>query len=393
MQDALTPIETPQNSDSGSTACIILADGSMFYGTGFGAAGHAAGELCFNTSMTGYQEIMTDPSYAGQIVTFTFPHIGIVGSNHEDNEARAPAAAGIVVKWRPGEMSNWRAVKSLSDWLAGECRIGIGGIDTRRLTRTIRRLGAPNAVIAHSPEAKLDPFYLRTVAEEFPGIEGMDLAQSVSCTEPYDWSGTRWKWGKSYSTEIDREFRVAAIDYGAKKNILRCLASLGCAVRVFPAASTAKDIVLWEPDGVFLSNGPGDPAATGKYAIPMIRGILQETNVPVFGICLGHQLLALALGARTVKMNHGHHGANHPVKDLETGKVEITSMNHGFTVDTASLPVGVIETHRSLFDASNCGIKVTDRPTFSVQFHPEASPGPQDSFYLFQRFVDAMRKA
>ncbi len=373
------------------TACLRLADGSLLYGSGFGAKGYAAGEVCFNTSMTGYQEIMTDPSYAGQIVTFTFPHIGIVGFNHEDNESRSPTAAGLIVKWKSQDMSNWRASKGLSDWLEERGRIGIGGIDTRRLTRSIRRLGASNAVIAHFSDGDLDLAQLKTEAEGYPGIEGVDLAKSVSCSEPYEWNCKRWKWDKGYTTESDGELRVAAIDYGAKRSILRCLASLGCKVRVFPATSRAVDILWWEPDGVFLSNGPGDPSATGQYAIPTIHEILKKSDIPVFGICLGHQLLALALGGRTVKMNHGHHGANHPVKDLETCKVEITSMNHGFAVETASLPDGVIETHRSLFDGSNCGIRMTERRAFSVQFHPEASPGPQDSFYLFQRFVDSMR--
>ncbi len=372
------------------TACLALADGTIFYGTGFGATGETVAELCFNTAMTGYQEIMTDPSYAGQIVTFTFPHIGNVGTNPEDDETGDPVAEGLIVKWDPTEPSNWRAAERLTDWLVRRGRIGMGGIDTRRLTRAIRQQGAPHVALAHDPEGNFDIEALVAKARAFPGLVGLDLAKGVTCAQSYRWDEMRWAWPEGYARRTTPGRRVVAIDYGAKRNILRCLASAGCEVTVLPATATAEDILALEPEGLFLSNGPGDPAATGEYAVPMIRGVLDRSEMPVFGICLGHQMLALALGAKTIKMNHGHHGANHPVKDVETGKVEITSMNHGFTVDTQTLPIGVIETHVSLFDGSNCGIRMTDRPVFSVQYHPEASPGPQDSYYLFERFVAAM---
>jgi carbamoyl-phosphate synthase small subunit len=372
------------------TACLALADGTIFYGTGFGATGGTVAELCFNTAMTGYQEIMTDPSYAGQIVTFTFPHVGNVGTNPEDDETGDPVAAGLIVKWDPTEPSNWRAAERLTDWLLRRGRIGMGGIDTRRLTRAIRQQGAPHVALAHDPEGKFDIEALVTKARAFPGLVGLDLAKDVTCAQSYRWDEMRWAWPEGYTRRAGPGRRVVAIDYGAKRNILRCLASAGCEVTVLPATATAEDVLALAPEGLFLSNGPGDPAATGEYAVPMIRGVLDRSDMPVFGICLGHQMLALALGAKTIKMNHGHHGANHPVKDVETGKVEITSMNHGFTVDMQTLPIGVIETHVSLFDGSNCGIRMTDRPVFSVQYHPEASPGPQDSYYLFERFVAAM---
>jgi len=372
------------------TACLVLADGTVFYGRGFGAVGRTSAELCFNTAMTGYQEIMTDPSYAGQVVTFTFPHIGNTGVTAEDDETADPVAAGMVVKWDPTAPSNWRAEGRLTEWLARTGRIGIGGVDTRRLTRQIRQQGAPHVALAHDPEGKFDLEALVAQARAFEGLEGLDLAKDVTCAQSYRWDEMRWAWPEGYTRRAEPGHKVVALDYGAKRNILRCLASAGCDVTVMPASSTAEDVLAQNPDGVFLSNGPGDPAATGKYAVPMIQGVLEAADVPVFGICLGHQMLALALGAQTVKMNHGHHGANHPVKDLETGKVEITSMNHGFTVDSQSLPDGIIETHRSLFDGSNCGIRMTDRPVFSVQYHPEASPGPQDSYYLFERFAAAM---
>jgi len=372
------------------TACLALADGTIFYGRGFGATGQTVAELCFNTAMTGYQEIMTDPSYAGQIVTFTFPHIGNTGVNPDDDETADPVAAGMVVKWDPTEPSNWRAAEELKTWLERRGRIAIGGIDTRRLTRAIRQQGAPHVALAHDPEGKFDIGALVAAARGFAGLEGMDLAKEVTCAQSYRWDEMRWAWPDGYSRQNDPKFKVVAVDYGAKRNILRCLASAGCDVTVLPATATAEDVLGYQPDGLFLSNGPGDPAATGAYAVPMIQGVLDKTDLPVFGICLGHQMLALALGAKTVKMNHGHHGANHPVKDIETGKVEITSMNHGFAVDAQTLPEGVIETHRSLFDGSNCGIRMTDRPVYSVQYHPEASPGPQDSFYLFERFAKAM---
>ncbi|KPP87525.1 MAG: carbamoyl-phosphate synthase small subunit [Rhodobacteraceae bacterium HLUCCO07] len=374
------------------TACLALADGTVFYGHGFGATGETTAELCFNTAMTGYQEIMTDPSYAGQVVTFTFPHIGNVGVNVEDDETADPVAEGMVVKWDPTQPSNWRATETLANWLASRGRIAIGGVDTRRLTRAIRQQGAPHVALAHDPQGDFDIAALVARARGFSGLVGLDLARDVTCAQSYRWDEMRWAWPEGYTRQAEPRFKVVAIDYGAKRNILRCLASVGCDVTVLPATATAEDVQTHAPDGLFLSNGPGDPAATGAYAVPMIREILDKSDMPVFGICLGHQMLALALGARTVKMNHGHHGANHPVKDLETGKVEITSMNHGFAVDSQSLPEGVLETHVSLFDGSNCGIRLSDRPVYSVQYHPEASPGPQDSFYLFERFAEAMGK-
>ncbi|AEI93068.1 MULTISPECIES: glutamine-hydrolyzing carbamoyl-phosphate synthase small subunit [Roseobacter] len=372
------------------TACLALADGTLFYGMGFGATGQTVAELCFNTAMTGYQEIMTDPSYAGQVVTFTFPHIGNVGVNPQDDETADPVAAGMVVKWMPTEPSNWRAIQHIDDWLTARGRIAIGGVDTRRLTRAIRQSGAPHVALAHDPSGNLDVEALVAAARGFSGLEGVDLAKEVTCAQSYHWNEMRWAWPEGYTAQTEPKHKVVAVDYGAKRNILRCLASAGCDVTVLPATATYEDVLAHKPDGVFLSNGPGDPAATGKYAVPMIRGVLDNTDLPVFGICLGHQMLALALGAQTIKMNHGHHGANHPVKDHDTGKVEITSMNHGFAVDAQTLPDGVVETHTSLFDGSNCGIRMDGRPVWSVQHHPEASPGPQDSYYLFERFAKAM---
>ena len=373
------------------TACLVLADGTIFYGRGFGATGIRVAELCFNTAMTGYQEIMTDPSYAGQIVTFTFPHIGNTGTTLEDDETADPVAEAMVVKWDPTEPSNWRAQGHLETRLAKNGRVGIGGVDTRRLTRAIRQQGAPHVALAHDPDGKFDLEALVAAARGFSGLEGLDLAKDVTCAQSYRWDEMRWAWPEGYSRREGPAPKVVALDYGAKRNILRCLASAGLDVTVMPATTTAEEVLAQSPDGVFLSNGPGDPAATGEYAVDMIKGVL-DADIPTFGICLGHQMLALALGAKTVKMNHGHHGANHPVKDLTTGKVEITSMNHGFTVDSQTLPEGVTETHVSLFDGSNCGIAVEGKPIFSVQYHPEASPGPQDSFYLFERFADAIRE-
>jgi carbamoyl-phosphate synthase small subunit len=378
MADTVTP-----------TACLVLADGTVFYGMGFGATGDTVAELCFNTAMTGYQEIMTDPSYAGQVVTFTFPHIGNTGVTPEDDETADPVASGMVVKWDPTLPSNWRSVERLEPWLKSRGRIGIGGIDTRRLTRAIRQQGAPHVALAHNPDGVFDIEAMVAAARGFSGLEGLDLAKDVTCAQSYRWDEMRWAWPDGFPKQTIPVHKVVAIDYGAKRNILRCLASAGCNVTVLPATATAEEVLALNPDGVFLSNGPGDPAATGAYAVPMIKDVLAK-DLPVFGICLGHQMLALALGAKTIKMNHGHHGANHPVKDNDTGKVEITSMNHGFTVDAQSLPDGVRETHVSLFDGSNCGIAVNGKPVFSVQYHPEASPGPMDSYYLFERFAAAM---
>ncbi|MDB6454862.1 glutamine-hydrolyzing carbamoyl-phosphate synthase small subunit [Falsirhodobacter sp. 20TX0035] len=377
-------------TQSKPTACLALADGTVFYGRGFGAVGETVAELVFNTAMTGYQEIMTDPSYAGQIVTFTFPHIGNVGTTAEDDETADPVAAGMVVKWDPTDASNWRATQELKAWLTSKGRIGIGGLDTRRLTRAIRQQGAPHVALAHDPDGNFDVAGLVAKARAWRGLVGLDLAKDVTCAQSYRWDEMRWAWPEGFKAREGAGLKVVAIDYGAKRNILRCLASAGCDVTVLPATATAEDVLALNPEGVFLSNGPGDPAATGEYAVPMIQGVL-EKDVPVFGICLGHQMLALALGAKTVKMNHGHHGANHPVKDVGTGKVEITSMNHGFTVDSQTLPAGVVETHVSLFDGSNCGISMEGKPVFSVQYHPEASPGPQDSYHLFERFAEAMK--
>ena len=381
---------SPSETVPKPTACLALADGTVFYGHGFGATGETVAELVFNTAMTGYQEIMTDPSYAGQVVTFTFPHIGNTGVTVEDDETAQPVAAGMVVKWDPTAPSNWRATGELTDWLLAKGRIGVGGIDTRRLTRAIRQQGAPHVALAHDPSGKFDLGALVAKARAWRGLVGLDLAKEVSCTQSYRWDEQLWAWPAGYTRRSGPGLRVVAVDYGAKRNILRCLASSGCEVTVLPATATAGDVLALNPEGVFLSNGPGDPAATGAYAVPMIRGVL-AADLPLFGICLGHQMLALALGATTIKMNHGHHGANHPVKDLDTGKVEITSMNHGFTVDSQSLPSDVRETHVSLFDGSNCGIRLEGKPVFSVQYHPEASPGPQGSYYLFERFAAAMQ--
>ncbi|WP_340115621.1 glutamine-hydrolyzing carbamoyl-phosphate synthase small subunit [Pelagibius sp. 7325] len=376
----------PVSVPPGVTAALVLADGSVFWGKGLGAAGQAVGEVCFNTSMTGYQEICTDPSYAGEIITFTFPHIGNVGTNPEDIETVTPAVRGVVLRADITEPSNWRNVQHFDAWLKSHNLAGVAGVDSRAITRRIRDLGAPHGTIVHFPDGNVDIEACRKMAAEWPGLEGMDLAAEVSCRQTYHWHETAWAPGHGYGRQATPRHKVVAIDYGAKRNILRCLASLGCDVTVVPADTSAEDILGHNPDGVFLSNGPGDPAATGVYAVPAIQKVL-ETGKPVFGICLGHQLLALALGAKTTKMQRGHRGANHPVKDLVTGKVEITSQNHGFMVDTATLPKGVVESHVSLFDGTNEGIAVEGRPVFSVQYHPEASPGPKDSHYLFERFV------
>ncbi len=376
--------QRPENA----TALIALSDGQLFWGYGFGAEGDATGELVFNTAMTGYQEIMTDASYAGQIISFTFPHIGNVGTNDNDMEAKNAYALGMVTREMPTLSSNWRATSELDAWLKSIGRIGIGGVDTRALTLAIRKLGAPHATIAYAADGNIDSDEMIQKAHGFNGLVGLDLAIETTCAAPYEWKQTRWAYNKGYGEQLAGK-KIVAVDYGAKNNILRCLASAGADVTVVPATTTAKEILAMNPAGVFLSNGPGDPEATGAYAVPMIKELL-ETNLPIFGICLGHQMLALALGAKTVKMSHGHHGANHPVKDLVTGKVEITSMNHGFCVDNKTLPENVEETHISLFDQTNCGIKLKDRPVFSVQQHPEASPGPNDSYYLFERFMESV---
>ena len=413
----------PSPAPDGATGVLVLADGSFIWGRGFGAEGEAVGEVCFNTAMTGYQEVMTDPSYASQIVTFTFPHIGNVGANYDDVEADNPWALGCVVRQDVTEPSNFRAVQTFDAWMRANGRIGLSGVDTRALTRKIREEGAPNGVIAHAADGRFDLDALLAQARAWPGLEGMDLAKEVSCKQMFRWAGGLWRLGKGYEETpsphggegrgegaLSRNIasdaeppqptlspggegkgapHVVAIDYGSKRNIFRNLADAGARVTVLPATATYDEVMAHTPDGLFLSNGPGDPAATGEYAVPVIRQLL-ETGKPLFGICLGHQLLGLAVGAKTVKMHQGHRGANHPVKRLEDGRVEITSMNHGFAVERESLPQNARETHVSLFDGSNCGFELTDRPAFSVQYHPEASPGPQDSAYLFEKFVDQL---
>lgn len=380
------PANTPAQPE-GATGVLVLADGTVIWGKGFGYAGEAVGEVCFNTAMTGYQEVMTDPSYAAQIVTFTFPHIGNVGANAEDIESHVEGAVGCVVREEVTPHSNFRAEQQFGEWLAARGRIGLSGVDTRALTRRIRLQGAPNAVIAHDPKGKFDLDALLKRAREWPGLEGMDLAPRVSREKQEEWGGGYWELGKGYGrADWNGKPHVVAIDYGSKDNIFRNLARAGARVTVVPAKTSLAEIEALKPDGVFLSNGPGDPAATGEYAVPTIKALL-ERDVPVFGICLGHQMLGLAAGARTAKMHQGHRGANHPVKRLTDGVVEITSMNHGFAVDNTALPEGVEETHVSLFDGSNCGIALRGKKAFGVQYHPEASPGPQDSFYLFEKFV------
>ena len=376
-----------------ATALLVLADGTVLEGIGLGAVTKAAGELCFNTAMTGYQEILTDPSYAGQIITFTFPHIGNVGVNDEDietvNMASSSGVRGVVLHAPITQPANYRASRDLNAWLKARNIAGIAGIDTRALTARIREGGMPNAVLAFDPDGNFDIEALKREAAGLPSMDGLDLVPPVTTAQRFDWDQTVWSWASGYGTLVDPKFRVVAVDYGIKRNILRLLAEAGCAVTVVPATTSAQDILALQPDGVFLSNGPGDPAATGIYAVPVIRALLNR-DIPIFGICLGHQMLGLAVGARTVKMKQGHHGANHPVKDLTTNKVEIVSMNHGFAIDRDSLPAGVVETHASLFDGSNCGLALTGKRAFSVQHHPEASPGPQDSHYLFRRFVEMM---
>jgi carbamoyl-phosphate synthase small subunit len=377
-----------------ATALLVLANGLVLEGFGLGAEGEAVGEVCFNTAMTGYEEILTDPSYAGQIITFTFPHIGNVGTNEDDietvNMAAASEVRGVILHADITTPSNWRAVKHLDAWLKARNIIGLSGLDTRALTALIREHGMPNAVIAHNPKGQFDTVSLQAKAKAMPSMDGLDLVPLVGSTQRYDWNETTWKLGEGYGTRDAEHCHIVAIDYGIKRNILRLLAHRGCKVTVMPATATADEIFALKPDGVFLSNGPGDPAATGVYSVPVIKAILDK-KIPTFGICLGHQMLALAVGAKTMKMHQGHHGANHPVKDFTTNKVEIVSMNHGFAVDRDSLPANATETHVSLFDGTNCGIALNDRPAFSVQHHPEASPGPQDSHYLFDRFIDLVK--
>ena len=389
------PKSAPQ-PPQGATAAVVLSGGETVWGRGIGATGTAVGEVCFNTSITGYQEIMTDPSYAGQIVNFTFPHVGNTGANPEDIETTTPASRGLILRADITHPSNWRATQHLDAWLKSHNLVGLAGVDTRRLTRLIRDSGAPTGVLCHAPDGKFDVPALKKTAADWPGLEGMDLAKEVTCRQTYTWDETLWKIHEGYGAlsadPSGTRFRVVAIDYGAKRNILRALASAGCAVTVVPATASAEDVLRHRPDGIFLSNGPGDPAATGEYAVPVLKQLL-KFGIPTFGICLGHQLLALALGAKTTKMHLGHRGANHPVKDLATGRVEITSQNHGFAVDSDSLPAGVEASHVSLFDGTLEGLRVAGRPVFSVQYHPEASPGPQDSHYLFGRFVEMMEAA
>jgi carbamoyl-phosphate synthase small subunit len=374
------------------TAALVLADGTVFWGYGFGREGDTVGEVCFNTSITGYQEILTDPSYAAQIITFTFPHIGNVGTNDADHETRRPAARGLIVREAITDPSSYRSESHLDSWTAKMGLVGICGIDTRKLTRYIRENGAPTGVIAYNKDGAFDIAALIQQAKDWPGLEGMDLAKEVTRSENQEWAATRWTIQDGYGALETPKAHVVAVDYGAKDNILRCLSATGARVTVVPATASFGDIMALAPDGIFLSNGPGDPAATGEYALPVIHQLI-ETGLPIFGICLGHQLLALAFGGKTYKMHQGHRGANHPVQDLRSGKVEITSMNHGFSVDGDSLPDDVKISHISLFDKTVCGIQHTSKPIFSVQQHPEASPGPQDSFYLFEEFMDMILKA
>jgi carbamoyl-phosphate synthase small subunit len=388
-------MNTPPWSEPKATALLVLADGTIIEGMGLGAVGAAAGEVCFNTAMTGYQEILTDPSYAGQIITFTFPHIGNVGANEDDietvNAAANSGVRGCVLKTDITDPANWRATRGFGEWLKARGIIGIAGVDTRALTARIRDNGMPNGVIAHDPAGNFDVAELRRRAAALHSMAGLDLVPDVTTGQSFEWDQGAWRPGHGYGRQENAAFHVVALDYGIKRKILRLLAEAGCRVTVLPATATADEVMAHNPDGIFLSNGPGDPAATGEYAVPTIRTVV-DAGLPTFGICLGHQILGLALGGSTAKMRQGHHGANHPVKDFTTGKVEIVSMNHGFALDRDSLPETVEETHVSLFDGSNCGIRVKGKPVFSVQYHPEASPGPQDSHYLFGRFVELMRE-
>jgi carbamoyl-phosphate synthase small subunit len=383
----VTPTDPSTGAPAKPTAVLVMADGTTIWGQGCGAEGQAVGELCFNTSMTGYQEIMTDPSYAGQIITFTFPHIGNTGTNTDDIEHTNPHALGCVLREPITPASSFRSTGGFDEWLKSWGRIGISGVDTRALTRMVRAKGAPTVVIAHKADGVFDLAALTAMAKAWPGLEGLDLAKDVCTRQSYQWDETLWQLGSGFGKRLGGGKHVVALDYGIKRNILRNLAQTGARITVVPGTASFDEVMAHKPDGVFLSNGPGDPAATGVYAIPVIRQVI-DAGLPVFGICLGHQMLALALGAKTFKMHQGHRGANHPVKDVDTGKVEITSMNHGFAVDAKSFPAGVVETHVSLFDGTNCGLRVAGKKVFSVQHHPEASPGPQDSFYLFKRFME-----
>ncbi|WP_369058827.1 glutamine-hydrolyzing carbamoyl-phosphate synthase small subunit [Caulobacter sp. 73W] len=380
----------------GVTGVLVLADGTVLQGIGVGAAGEALGEVCFNTAMSGYQEILTDPSYMSQIVAFTFPHVGNVGTNSEDIEqiggSSDTSARGAIFRDAPTDPANWRSNSTLAAWMERRGVVGLAGVDTRALTRLIREKGMPHGVIAHSPTGEFDIPALQKKAAEWTGLVGLDLAKDASTRQSFEWTETEWSWPEGYGKVEAPKYEVVVMDFGVKRNILRSLAQVGARVTVVPADTSAEDILARNPDGVLLSNGPGDPAATGAYAVPQIQKLL-ESGKPVFGICLGHQMLALALGAKTVKMEQGHHGANHPVKDLTTGKVEIVSMNHGFTVERETLPAPVKETHVSLFDGTNAGLELSGKPVFSVQHHPEASPGPTDSLYLFERFAGHMDKA
>jgi carbamoyl-phosphate synthase small subunit len=379
-------------AEVGGRAVLVLEDGTVFKGRGLGAFGQSLGEVCFNTSMTGYQEILTDPSYAGQIITFTFPHIGNVGTNDEDVESGRATCRGLVLREDITPPANWRAQSSMHRWLKDRNLIGIAGVDTRRLVSRIRDQGAPKGCLAFAPDGRYDVAHLQGAAAQWPGLEGMDLTGEVSCVEPYEWTEVPWSIEDGYGrTAKFADRHVVCVDYGVKRNILRCLAGLGCRVTVVPARTSAASILARRPDGILLPNGPGDPSATSVFAVPVIRELL-ASGLPIFGVCLGHQMLALALGARTVKMHLGHRGANHPVQDLESGRVEITSQNHGFVVLRESLPAGLEETHASLFDGTLEGLRMIDRPVFSVQFHPEASPGPQDSHPLFEQFVNLMHR-
>jgi carbamoyl-phosphate synthase small subunit len=383
-------MEKSMFTDEKPTALLLLEDGQVFYGYGFGAETSNIGEICFNTGLTGYQETLSDPSYAGQIITFTFPHIGNIGANADDIETKAPACLGLITRQKPTQASNWRSHGTLDEWLISHNLVGIYGIDTRALTRHIRDHGAPKGVVSYNKNGAFDLDELKQRLDAWAGLKGLDLAKDVTCDAPYEWTDRLWR--NDQQAANGNQKHIVAIDYGAKQNILRCLVSSGAKVTVVPATASLAEIEALNPDGVFLSNGPGDPAATGEYAVPVIQGLL-EKKIPVFGICLGHQLLSLAIGAKTQKMHLGHRGANHPVQDLTTGKVEITSQNHGFEVIEDSIPDHAKTSHKSLFDGSNEGIQLNDRPAFSVQYHPEASPGPHDSHYLFERFMDMIDKA